>query len=219
MAATEKFVRWLIVGGNGQLGNAMKAELSANDIDFVSLGHVELDITKGNEIRRVLNDIRPNIILNAAAWTRVDDAERAEKEAWQVNARGAGLLAQTCSKSNSKLVHLSTDYVFSGVSNTPWSEGDHPNPTSAYGRTKAEGEMLVQESSQHNALIVRTAWLYSPWGGNFAKTMVRLALHETRKVEVVNDQIGATDICNRTCYADSKDGCCRGTARYLPRNK
>ena len=181
---------WLIVGGNGQLGRAMQAELFIHGIEFLSLDHAQLDITNEVEIRSVLRSARPNIVLNAAAWTRVDDAEGSETEARKVNAFGAGCLAKNCLLINSKLVHISTDYVFSGFSNNPWSEGDDVNPISAYGRTKAEGEVLVQELSQHEALIVRTAWLYSPWGKNFAKTMLRLALHETRKVEVVSDQIG-----------------------------
>ena len=168
----------------------MQAELIIDGIEFLSLDHSQLDITNESAIRRVFRDTRPNVVLNAAAWTRVDDAEGAEMEAWRVNARGAGLLAKASSSINSKLMHISTDYVFSGISNTPWPEGKVPNPVSAYGRTKAEGELLVHELSQHGALIVRTAWLYSPWGQNFAKTMARLALYETRKVEVVNDQIG-----------------------------
>lgn len=169
---------------------AMKAELSANGIEFVSFDHSELDITKEEEVKRVLRDIRPNIVLNAAAWTRVDDAESAERDAWQVNARGAGLLAQNCTLVKSKFVHISTDFVFSGYPLAPWSEGSELNPVSAYGRTKAEGEKLVQEMSKGQAVIIRTAWLYSPWGKNFAKTMVHLAVNETRKISVVNDQIG-----------------------------
>jgi len=183
-------MKWLIVGGEGQFGKATEATLRKHGIDSVSLDRSQLDITNEDEIEHVLRNIRPNIVLNAAAWTKVDDAEGAEVEAWQVNARGAGLLARTCSTTNSKLIHISTDYVFSGLSNTPWAESDVQNPLSAYGRTKAEGELLVQEFSKNSAYIVRTAWLYSPWGKNFAKTIAGLALHESREVTVVGDQIG-----------------------------
>ena len=100
------------------------------------------------------------------------------------------MVAQECSLVGSRLIHISTDFVFSGASEVPWDEESKTEPISAYGRTKAEGERQVREFLPDNSLIVRTAWLYSPWGKNFVKTMLQLALHETRIVEVVADQIG-----------------------------
>lgn len=190
MAPVKESMKWLIVGGDGQLGLAMKAELAEFGKEFVSLSRSQLDITNGEEISDVFKRIRPDVVLNAAAWTRVDDAENAEMEAELVNSYGPGLLAKACASAGTKFVHISTDYVFSGVSKAPWSEAETLSPLSAYGRTKAGGERLVQEYYKEGSFIVRTAWLYSPWSQNFAKTMVRLALQETKRVDVVNDQIG-----------------------------
>jgi dTDP-4-dehydrorhamnose reductase len=190
VATVKKQVKWLIVGGNGQLGRAMKAELAESGANFVSLDRVQLDITNSSEITRVFGTEKPDVVLNAAAWTGVDEAEDAEEAAQLVNAYGAGLLARECAVIGARIIHISTDYVFSGVSEIPWAEESVLAPTSAYGRTKAQGERLVQMSSPNNFFIVRTAWLYSPWGKNFVKTMVRLAMQETRSVEVVCDQMG-----------------------------
>lgn len=190
MATFKEQMKWLVVGGNGQLGRAMQAELSKSGIEVLSLDRSQLDITNKNEIMHIFKEELPDVVLNAAAWTNVDDAEGAEEDARLVNAYGPGLLAKACSLIDAKFVHISTDYVFSGVSKKPWAEGEVLAPVSAYGRMKAEGEQLVQEFYGRGSFIVRTAWLYSPWGGNFVKTMVRLALRETRLVDVVNDQIG-----------------------------
>lgn len=183
-------MKWLIVGGSGQLGRAMQVELLSSEIKCISLDRGQLDITKSNEITHVFGTEKPDVVLNAAAWTNVDEAEDAEEAAGLVNAYGAGLVARECAVIGAKLIHISTDYVFSGISEVPWPEDSVPSPISAYGRTKAEGERLVQEFAPKDFFIVRTAWLYSPWGENFAKTMLRLALQETPIVEVVADQIG-----------------------------
>lgn len=190
VASAKRQMKWLIAGGNGQLGRAMQAELSRSGITFIALDRGQLDITNGAEIERIFRNEKPDVVLNAAAWTNVDDAEGAEKAAEMVNAYGAGLMARECAAVGARIVHVSTDFVFSGDSEIPWAEDSTLEPISLYGRTKAEGERLVRESSPNNFFIVRTAWLYSPWGKNFVKTMVRIALQETRTVEVVHDQIG-----------------------------
>lgn len=190
MASAKKQMKWLIVGGCGQLGRAMQAELSRAGVAFVALDRGQLDITNGSEIARVFGSEKPGMVLNAAAWTNVDEAEVAEEAAGLVNASGAALVARECAVIGARLIHISTDFVFSGVSEVPWAEDSVPAPISAYGRTKVEAEILVQASLPNSSFIVRTAWLYSPWGKNFVKTMVRLALQESRIVEVVNDQIG-----------------------------
>lgn len=194
-------MKWLIVGGGGQFGCAMQAELANAGVEFVVLSHARLDITNENAVMSVFKEIRPEIVLNAAAWTNVDDAEGAESEARLVNAFGPGVLAKACSINSSKFVHLSTDYVFSGISRRPWSESEVPNPVSAYGRTKAEGELLVQSLYPEGSFILRTAWLYSPWGRNFAKIMVQLALEGKDEIEVIDDQVGqptlALDLAKR----------------------
>ena len=183
-------MKWLIVGANGQFGRAMQAQLTQGQVDFLALNRLQLDITNQNQIIDVLKESKPGVVVNAAAWTRVDDAEGEESQARLVNAYGPGLLANACSIIDSKYIHLSTDYVFSGISSAPFDETDELLPQTAYGRTKAEGERMVFETYPRGSYIVRTAWLYSPWGQNFVKTMVRIALRESRVVEVVNDQIG-----------------------------
>ncbi len=180
---------WLILGGGGQLGTAMSQYLDLKKISFVSLNHSQLDITSENLVEKTLKELNPGVVLNAAAWTNVDKAESAEQEAHLVNAKGPKILAKACGNTGAKLIHVSTDYVFSGESIQPWAEDQKTAPISAYGRTKAQGEKWILENSK-NAYVVRTAWLYSPWGKNFVKTMVRLALGSTERIEVVHDQKG-----------------------------
>ena len=120
----------------------------------------------------------------------MDLAEFEEERASLVNAHGPRLLAAACSRIHAKFVHISTDYVFSGEANSPWKETAATSPSSAYGRTKMDGERFVLDTYPNNSFIVRTAWLYSPWGRNFVKTVLKIALHETKSMEVVNDQIG-----------------------------
>lgn len=190
VAPAKEQMKWLILGGSGQLGRAMQVELAGSGAKFVAVDRGQLDITDGFEVSRVFRSEKPDVVLNAAAWTNVDEAERDEEAARLVNAFAAGLVARECQAIGTRLVHVSTDYVFSGAADIPWAEDSTPAPVSAYGRTKAEGERLVKESLPNDSFIVRTAWLYSPWGKNFVKTMVRLALQEKRNLEVVNDQIG-----------------------------
>lgn len=190
VAHIKKGIKWLIVGGDGQLGRSLSEDLLKKGEKFLALNRTQLDITNQNEIHKALHQFHPDVVVNAAAWTNVDAAEKLEVNARLVNATGAALLAQECSNTNSRLVHISTDYVFSGNSQVPWPEGSKLAPVSAYGRTKAEGEKLVLEFSSGSAFIVRTGWLYSKYKHNFAKTMVDLAFRNTEVVEVVNDQIG-----------------------------
>jgi dTDP-4-dehydrorhamnose reductase len=201
VANIKKGIKWLIVGGDGQLGRSLGEELLKKGEKFLALNRTQLDITNQNEIHKALHEFHPDIVVNAAAWTNVDAAEKSEVDARLVNATGAALLAQECSNTNSRLVHISTDYVFSGNSQVPWPEGSKLAPVSAYGRTKAEGEKLVLEFSSGSAFIVRTGWLYSKHKHNFAKTMVDLAFRNTDVVEVVNDQIGqptySADLANQ----------------------
>jgi dTDP-4-dehydrorhamnose reductase len=132
----------------------------------------------------------PKVIVNCAAWTDVDGAETHEPQAARVNGDGAENVAIAAKQCGAKLIHVSTDYVFSGEGKTPRQTSDAINPQSAYGRTKAEGESRVLATYPENSSIVRTAWLYSPWGKNFAKTITRHALNGDGAVRVVNDQIG-----------------------------
>lgn len=196
MVASIKELKWAILGGEGQLGRAMAAELTRTNTEFISLSHMQLDITNQNDIDTFFSIELPDVVLNAAAWTNVDLAESQEKEAFLINASGPKLLAEGCAKFGSKLLHISTDYVFSGVSDSPWSESSEVAPASAYGRTKAAGERTVLDVYPSGSYVVRTAWLYSPSGRNFVKTMLKFALDETSSVEVVNDQVGQPTSAN-----------------------
>jgi dTDP-4-dehydrorhamnose reductase len=181
---------WLITGGTGQLGIALSRELENRGILFKAQGSEDLDITNGLIVGDLVADLSPTVIINCAAWTDVDAAEVSEQQASIVNADGAENIALAAKNSASKLIHISTDYVFSGESNNPWQVSDRLNPQSAYGRTKADGESRVLQAYGENSSIVRTAWMYSPWGKNFALTMTRRAMNGNDVVPVVIDQIG-----------------------------
>jgi dTDP-4-dehydrorhamnose reductase len=181
---------WLITGGSGQLGIAVSEELDSYGLAFAAYGSKDLDITQGSIVRSLVSQVLPTVIVNCAAWTDVDAAETNEALASKVNADGVENLALAAKSCGAKLVHVSTDYVFSGHSETPWQVADEINPQSAYGRSKADGEGRVLGTYPENSSIVRTAWLYSPWGKNFVKTMTSLALNGDGQVRVVSDQMG-----------------------------
>jgi dTDP-4-dehydrorhamnose reductase len=183
-------MKYLITGAWGQLGLALQEELTHRGIDFVGANSSELDITKQLIVNQMVDLIKPNVMINAAAWTDVDGAESNESAAYSVNSLGPQNLAVAASKAGAQLVQISTDYVFSGDASSPWSEKAPHNPQSVYGATKSEGENLVLKTLPSNSYVVRTAWLYSSIGKNFAKTMVDLALNQKGEVRVVNDQIG-----------------------------
>jgi dTDP-4-dehydrorhamnose reductase len=164
--------------------------LDDRGIPFVAWSSKDLDITQSTFVSEALEKFSPTVIVNCAAWTDVDGAESNELAAAKVNGSGAEHLALSAKLCSAKLIHVSTDYVFSGESQKPWQIADETNPQSAYGRTKADGESRVSARYPENSYIVRTAWLYSPWGKNFAKTMTKLAVKGHGEVRVVNDQVG-----------------------------
>jgi len=174
----------LIVGGNGQLGKGLsrtapaEASIVSHDIDT-------LDITDAGAIAAVVSEIQPDIVFNAAAYTAVDKAESEEEAALAVNATAVGYLADAARRIDARFVHVSTDFVFDGRSGLPYTPDAPTAPIGAYGRTKLAGE----EAAGDDALIVRTAWVYAPNGGNFVRTMLRL-MAERPEVRVVADQIG-----------------------------
>ncbi len=181
---------WLITGGSGQLGIAVSQELRERGIVFDSWNSRDLDITQGSIVRETITKLSPRVIVNCAAWTDVDGAEINEQSASKVNSDGAENMAFAAKECGAKLIHISTDYVFSGLSKIPWEVDGEINPQSSYGRTKAEGEGRILAGYPKNSSIIRTAWLYSPWGKNFAKMMVKLAVNGDGEVRVVNDQVG-----------------------------
>lgn len=181
---------WLITGGAGQLGIAVSKALENRGILFNACGSEVLDITQLPNVQDFVAQLSPRVIINCAAWTDVDGAEGNEFQANQVNSYGAENIALAAKNCGATLIHVSTDYVFSGDSKMPWQVDDTINPQSVYGRTKADGEIRVLTAYPENSSVVRTAWLYSPWGRNFAKTMARLAIRGEGEVRVVDDQIG-----------------------------
>jgi dTDP-4-dehydrorhamnose reductase len=177
--------RYLIAGAGGMLGQDLVRALAGRDV--TALGRAELDVTDLAAVRTAVAG--HDVVINASAYTRVDDAEADEADAYAVNATGAQNLAIAASEAHARLVQVSTDYVFDGSATEPYDEGAPPHPISAYGRTKAEGERLALEANPDATYIVRTAWTYGAGGPNFAKTMLRLAAsHDT--VNVVTDQRG-----------------------------
>ena len=183
-------MRLLITGSHGQVARAfIEAAPSAPDIEACSLGRPALDICNSPTIERSLSDIRPDVVINTAAYTAVDDAEGDEDKARALNRDGAEMLALAAARRGVPIIHLSTDYVFDGTKTSPYVETDAVAPQSVYGRTKLEGEQAVAAANPRH-LILRTAWVYSPFGKNFVKTILTHAGRGT-DLKVVDDQIGS----------------------------
>jgi dTDP-4-dehydrorhamnose reductase len=181
--------RWLVAGAGGMLGQDLAAVLCDAGEDVTSLSRADLDITDEAAVRAVLRRGRPDVVVNCAAWTAVDDAEAHEDRALEVNGRGAAHLAAGCAAHGLPMVHMSTDYVFAGDASRPYAESDAAGPRTAYGRSKLAGEQSVGRLLPEAGYVVRTAWLYGTHGRNFVSTMIRLE-RERRTVEVVADQRG-----------------------------
>ncbi len=184
----------LITGCNGQLGRALNKEYAKDDVEFINTdvaqreGILSLDITNVEEVIRCAEKTKPDVIINCAAHTNVDACETQWDLAYQINAVGARNLSIAAAKTDAKLIHVSTDYVFPGTSPKPLTEFDATGPISAYGKTKLEGENFVKEFAPKH-FILRTAWLYGD-GKNFVKTMLKLSeSHDT--ITVVSDQYGS----------------------------
>jgi dTDP-4-dehydrorhamnose reductase len=181
--------RWLITGANGMLGTDLAALLTAAGESVTPLGRGALDITDGTAAKEVVASAGPDVVVNCAAWTAVDDAETDEDEALSVNGHGVANLATACANAGAALVHISTDYVFDGTATLPYQEDATPAPRTAYGRTKLAGERAALTILPNAAYVLRTAWLYGAHGSNFVRTMIRLA-HAGISPTVVDDQRG-----------------------------
>jgi dTDP-4-dehydrorhamnose reductase len=177
-------MKTLIVGAKGQLGRGLQATAAADAL-LTCVDVDELDITQPDAVRDFVAQEKPDLVLNAAAYTAVDKAEQEEELALAINGTATGTLAQAARDVGARFVHVSTDFVFDGLSGVPYAPDAPTGPLSAYGRTKLAGERLAGP----DALIVRTAWVYAPTGGNFVRTMLRL-MAERPEVRVVADQIG-----------------------------
>ena len=171
------------------LGRDVTALLTARNEEFTALARADLDLTDAGSVAATVSSVKPDVVVNCAAWTAVDAAEEHEAQALAVNGRGAGNLAAACASASTLLVHPSTDYVFDGRARAPYAEGAPTAPAGAYGRTKLAGEQAVRAALPDASYIVRTAWLYGAHGKNFVKTMLRLAGNGTAP-GVVADQHG-----------------------------
>ena len=193
--------RWLVAGVGGMLGTDLVAALAARGESVTGLDRASLDVTDAGAVSDAIAGGRPDVVVNCAAWTAVDDAEAAEEQALAVNAGGAARLAAGCAAAGARMVQVSTDYVFAGDVVTgdpgrsggdvgrPYAEDDGPAPRTAYGRTKLAGERAVLDRLPGSGYIVRTAWLYGAHGGNFVRTMIKLE-DQRPTVDVVDDQHG-----------------------------
>ncbi len=181
-----KFRKVVVTGAQGQLGQALQEAFVEHEV--VSLDITDLDISQLEPVRKTLEHIRPDIVINAAAFTQVDQAENDQESAYRGNALGPRNLARATEEMGIPLVHFSTDYVFDGSQSRPYHEFDRTNPRSVYGQSKLAGEEEVQKNNPRN-YIIRTAWLYHVVGKNFPLTMLRLANQE--QVRVVSDQFGS----------------------------
>lgn len=177
----------LITGAKGQLGLTLKDVLSQHDLLLTD--RKELDITDSLAVDQYLKKTNPKIIINTAAYTAVDKAEEEEKLAYKINALGPKNLAKSAKQNGVVFYHISTDFVFDGKNKIPYTEDDEPKPISVYGQTKYQGEEAVEQIGGQY-YIFRTAWLYSPYGKNFVKTIVKLG-QEKDELNIVADQIGS----------------------------
>ena len=194
--------RVVLTGCNGQLGSEIQYLSRDNsDIELFSYDVESLDISNPSAVKAVLSDIRPDTVINAAAYTAVDKAEDEAEKAFLVNKTGPENLAKACSELNIRLIHISTDFVFSGEVNRPYPIDQNPEPIGVYGDSKLAGDNAVRENLPDNSVIIRTSWVYSSFGNNFVKTMIRL-MQEKDQLGIVWDQIGSPT------YARNLAGAC-----------
>lgn len=190
----------VVTGANGQLGKCLQ-DVASNfpALQCIFLGREHCDLQQFGMVSQVLQALKPDWVINAAAYTAVDKAEQETQAADLINGEAVGHLAKVCRDIAANLIHVSTDYVFDGTATQPYVETDTVHPVGAYGKSKLIGEQLIQQLYADGAVIVRTSWVYSRHGANFVKTMLRL-MKEKESIGVVNDQLGsptyAIDLAN-----------------------
>jgi dTDP-4-dehydrorhamnose reductase len=204
-------VKVLVTGAGGQVATALERLKPAN-IELISLGRAELDITDRDTVRRRIAMLDPDVIINAAAYTAVDKAESEMERAVQVNGEAPGYLAEAAHANGARLLHISTDFVFDGKANSPYKPEAPAAPLGIYGLSKLLGERRALEASRGQALVLRTAWVYAADGHNFVRTMLRL-MGERGSVKVVQDQQGSptwADSVARVLWAAAEKSAFRG---------
>ena len=177
----------LLTGANGQLGNCL-VDVFPSNWELIKTDTKQLDITDEYAVNYFIAECKPDVVINAAAYTAVDKAEDFPQDAYNVNVTGPKNLAISSRKYNAKFFHVSNDYVFDGTNNIPYTEEDTTNPINIYGQTKRDGEIAVLDNDP-SAVVIRTSWVFSPYGNNFVKTMLRLAT-EKQQLSIIDDQIG-----------------------------
>jgi dTDP-4-dehydrorhamnose reductase len=182
-------VKIVVIGRDGQLARSLVEAADTAGVRVVAFGRPDVDLVDEKSVAAVVSRERPDAVVNAAAYTAVDAAENQSGLAHAINALGAEYVARACASNSIPIIHISTDYVFDGMKDSPYREDDATGPINAYGRSKLEGERLVAKACARH-LILRTAWLHSPWGANFVKTMLRLAA-DRPLIGVVDDQRGS----------------------------
>ena len=181
-------MRILVTGSNGQLGKEFKNNTSNSDHEFYFTDKKELDITKKKEILDSVTNYKIELIINCAAYTNVNDAETNKRQAIKINLDAVRNLVEVCEEKKIKMIHFSTDYVYSSDNLSPIDEESNINPINYYGISKREGEKIIEKSSS-DSIIIRTSWLYSMYGNNFVKTMIEKGENQ-EKIYVINDQFG-----------------------------
>ena len=182
-------MKWAITGGSGQLSRSLVDLLDKEGVTYIAWSHKDLDVADDSSIS-VIKETSPDLLINCAAWTNVDAAEEFPEKATRVNQVGPRNMARAAKELKIPLIHISTDYVFSGQSRQPWSTDSKTEPMSTYGLSKLLGEKEISKNLDANFYILRTAWLYGPYGRNFSKTILKKALTSKDSINVVNDQIG-----------------------------
>lgn len=178
-------MRIFLTGGDGQLGRELRNRLQGGE--FLAAGKKELDVTDEAAVSAMIGGYQPEVVIHAAAWTRVDEAEQNADQAYRVNAVGTQNVAMACREAGAALVYVSTDYVFDGTLDRAYTEIDAPNPLNVYGKSKYAGEMLARQATE-KLFILRSAWLYGD-GNNFVRTMLKLG-REQAELQVIDDQHG-----------------------------
>lgn len=179
----------LVTGTNGQLGHDVIKRLEQNSIEYLGTDRNTLDLSNEEQVKKVIRNYNPDVVVHCAAYTAVDKAEDEKELCYAVNVLGTRYIAQACNEIGAKIVYISTDYVFDGEGDEPFEIIDKPNPINYYGKTKYEGELEVQKIFD-KYFIVRTSWVFGSNGNNFVKTMLRLG-KERDEISVVADQIGS----------------------------
>jgi dTDP-4-dehydrorhamnose reductase len=193
-------MRIMITGAGGQLGKELAQRLQATgEHQIFAFTKSELDISNQEQVYQICEEVKPNIIINCAAFTNVDLCETEVEKAYLINGLGPYYLGLAANKQRAKLIHISTDYVFSGDQQNPYTEEDRPNPQTIYGKSKLLGEELLLRGCE-KLLIIRTSWLYGHQGHNFVRTMISLS-KKRNSINVVNDQIGAPSYTYDVSYA------------------